>query len=310
MGTTGKSRKRTPVGVRLAVAGLLLGTAMLVAPAGVSAQVAAGAGPVIHHGATWLLRDSMTSGNANLTFTYGRSGDVPVMGDWDGNGTDTVGVARQTPGATPTSPNNFTWFLRNTNSGGSASIPPFTFGTVRFVAVDQLGTIPIVGDWDGNGSDTPGVVLYSPDPNGLITWQLRNSNTAGPPDITFAYSRGRDIPVVGDWNADGTDSPGVFRGNVTWLLRNTNSAGNANLSFAYGSSTLPELPVVGDWDNNGTDTPAVLRNSPATDVSGGYEKWLFRNSNSAGNATGTVTYGSDAFRIDPPIEFMERLSFK
>jgi hypothetical protein len=54
----------------------------------------------------------------------------------------------------------------------------------------------------------------------------------------------------------------------------------------------------------------VLRNQPATDVSGGYEQWLFRNSNSGGSATGTVIYGSDAQRIDPPIEFVERLSFK
>src|SRR5262249_1547515 len=103
---------------------------------------------------------------------------------------------------------------------------------------------------------------------------------------------------------------GVFRSNSTWLLRNSNTGGNANLNFAYGSASLPELPVVGDWDGNGTDTPAVLRNHPATDVSGGYETWLFRNSNSGGNATGTVIYGSDAQRLDPPIEFGERLSFK
>jgi hypothetical protein len=45
---------------------------------------------------------------------YGRIGDFPVVGDWDANQAETVGVVRDR-----------TWLLRNTNSGGSANI---TFG--------------------------------------------------------------------------------------------------------------------------------------------------------------------------------------
>jgi hypothetical protein len=283
-----------------------LAGAAIVAQAGM-AGAQTPSGPAIQHGASWLLRTTLTSGPANVSFSYGRAGDVGVMGDWDGDGQDTIGVARQTPG--PGGTTVYTWLLRNSNSSGNATVPAFTFGTVRFVAVDQLGTIPVAGDWNGDGIDTPGVVLYNPDPTGAIEWQLRNANSAGPPDVTASYGRGRDVPVVGDWDGNGTDTLGLFRGNRTWLLRNSNNGGNAQLTFDYGSASAPELAVAGDWDGNGTDTPAVLRNQPSTAADGGYEIWLFRNANSSGPASGQITYGSDAQALDPPIETTPRFGW-
>ena len=174
--------------------------------------------PAIFHNGTWYLRNSMTTGGANLTFPYGRQGDIPVMGDWDGNGTDTVGVARVAAGFTFTS-----LAPEGQNSGGVASVTPFEFGGVRFVAVDQLGTIPVVGDWNGDGVDTIGVVYYDFALDGPVRWELRNSNMGGPPDVVMNYGRGRDIPITGDWDGNGTDTPGVVRG-TTWLLRNAPAA--------------------------------------------------------------------------------------
>ena len=297
------SSRRTGVAL-LAVLVLL---SLFVQPAGVDAQVAVRSKPAIFHNATWYLRSSLTSGVATSTFRYGRPGDIPVMGDWDGDGDDTVGVVRFTQ--TPTGGFIYTWYLRNSNSGGSATVGPFVFGDVRFVAVDQLGTIPVVGDWDGDGVDTIGVVVYDFSPTGPIRWHLRNSNTAGPPDLSVVYSRGRDRPVTGDWDGDGDDTIGVVRGDA-WLLRNSVAGGNADIAFTYGSASYLELPVPGDWDGNGTYTPAVLRNRPPTDESGGFETWLFRNSNSGGVASGQIVYGSDAQTIDLPIEIIPRLSWR
>jgi hypothetical protein len=295
--------------VRLAAFGLLVLTIAVVQPTTAGAQVT-GSKPAIFTftDAMWYLRSSMTTGVATSTFRYGVPGDFPVMGDWDGDGDETVGVVRFTE--TPSGDLVYTWFLRNANSAGPASVTPFTFGVVRFVAVDQLGTIPIVGDWDGDGDDTVGVVVYDFSINGLIRWELRNTTTAGPPDIATNYGRGRAYPVVGDWDGNGSDTFGLFSDNRTWLLRNSNTPGTAQISFAYGSTQFLELPVVGDWDGNGTDTPAVLRNRPPTDDSGGFEHWLFRNSNSAGSASGQIIYGSDAQEISPPIDFVDRLSFR
>jgi hypothetical protein len=293
--------------MRAVVVLALVATGVLIQPSGSAAQVPASSKPAIFHDGTWYLRDTLSTGTATSTFRYGRPGDIPVMGDWDGNGTDTVGIVRFTEA--PAGGFTYTWHLRNTNSAGAASVTPFTYGEVRFVAVDQLGTIPVVGDWNGDGLDTVGVMVYSFDLDGHIRWDLRNTNAAGAPDISTHYSRGRDVPVTGDWDGDGDDSIGVVRGD-TWLLRNSPAGGPADVTFVYGSPSYLELHVPGDWDGDGTYTPAVLRNKPPTDESGGFESWLFRNSNSSGAATGQITYGSDAQALELPIEFIPRLSWR
>jgi hypothetical protein len=298
-------RDRVRAGLALVGAAVTSVVALGLPPA--AASPGTPAKPAIFHDGTWLQRSSSTSGPATSVFRYGRDDDFPVMGDWNGDGSETVGVARSTPAA----PNRLVWYLRNSNSAGNATTTPFPFGTVRFVAVDQLGSIPVVGDWDGDGDDTVGVVYYSDSTTGPIRWELRNSNTPGPPDLVFTYSRGRDVPVVGDWDGDGTDTPGVRRHPNRWLLRNTSTAGAADVSLAYGATqgNIVELPVVGDWDGNGTDTVGVLRNVPASKAEGGFPRWLVRNSNTTGPADVSIVYGSDAFSVGLPVDFVPRLAF-
>jgi len=85
-------------------------------------------------------------------------------------------------------------------------------------------------------------------------------------DVSFVYGNSDDIPVVGDWNGDGIDTPGVVRGGM-WYLRNSNLPGDADVSFVYGNSD--DIPVVGVWNGDGIDTPGVVR--------GGM--WYLRSSN-------------------------------
>ncbi len=148
------------------------------------------------------------------------------------------------------------------------------------LSFEVVGSAPatthVAGDWDGNGTATPGVVRPS-------TWALRNANTAGAANIAFGYGRSTDRPVVGDWDGNGTVTPGIVRGN-TWYLRNTNSAGAANIAFGYGRST--DRPVVGDWDGNGTVTPGIVRGNT----------WFLRNTNSAGPADVTFGFGRSTDR--------------
>jgi hypothetical protein len=292
------------------LAALALASGGIVAIPSAPAVAAGPAKPAIFHDGKWYLRNTLTSGPANLTFSYGRAdADLPVMGDWNGDGDDTVGVVRFPAGAT----GEFTWFLRNTNSAGAASVTPFQFGTVRFVAVDRLGSIPIVGDWDGDGDDTIGVAQFGDNLAGPITFHLRNSNTAGPADVVVSYGRtDRDWPLVGDWDGDGDDTVGVLRSPNQWLLRNSNTAGPANISFTYGSSApgIVELPVVGDWNGDGSDNPGLLRNIPASNPEGGFRNWLLRSSNTAGAATSNFVYGSESFFIGLPVEYVDRLSFR
>ena len=43
----------------------------------------------------------------------------------------------------------------------------------------------------------------------LLRWKLKDRNQAGAPDRTFLYGQQGDLPVVGDWDGDGTASIGM-----------------------------------------------------------------------------------------------------
>ena len=50
--------------------------------------------------------------------------------------------------------------------------------------------------------------------------------------------------VVGDWNADGIDSVGVYRAPEV-LLKDSNETGPADRTYIFGE--LGWLPVAGSW---------------------------------------------------------------
>ncbi|HKG22770.1 MAG TPA: PQQ-dependent sugar dehydrogenase, partial [Blastocatellia bacterium] len=200
-----------------------------------------------------FLKNQNTSGFADVVITYGVPQDIPIAGDWDGDGDDTIGIYR-----------DGTFFLKNSNTNGNADLT-FAFGI--------SGDLPVVGDWDGDGVDTIGVYR-----NG--TYFLRNSNSSGPPNLIFSLGGAGDLPIAGDWNNDGTDTVGVFRpATATFFLRNSNSSGVAEITITYG---LPgDKPVVGDWNGDGIDTVGVYRNGT----------FFLRNSNTSGNADITFALG-------------------
>ena len=110
---------------------------------------------------------------------YGLRSYTPVVGDWNGDGVDTIGAY-----------DNGWWYLRNSNTPGPPDVV-VNYGTAYYT--------PVVGDWNGDGVDTIGA--YD---NGW--WYLRNSNTPGPPDVVVNYGTAYYTPVVGDRNGDGVDT--------------------------------------------------------------------------------------------------------
>ena len=192
------------------------------------------------------LKNANTTGFADVAINYGTGGDYPIAGDWNGDGTATIGIYR-----------NGSFYLRNSNTLGFADIV-FAFGTP--------GDQPVAGDWDGDGVDTIGV--YS---NGQFL--LRNSNSAGAANMSFFLGNPGDVGIAGDWNGDGMDTTGVFRpSNGIIFLKNANTTGFADIALNYGLAG--DMPVTGDWNNDGIDTIGVYRNA----------QFLLRNSNTIGFA--------------------------
>ncbi|MDH3753040.1 MAG: hypothetical protein OEU32_04125 [Acidimicrobiia bacterium] len=158
---------------------------------------------------------------SQASFSYGPATAKPVVGDWNGDGIDTVGYR-----------NGNVWYLRNSNSAGAADVTPFAFGA----GADQ----PVVGDWDGDGIDTIGVRQGN-------TYLLRNSNSPGPVDISFPYGKSTDQAVVGDWDGDGDDTITVVRG-TTWHINNSLDTTADN---TLGFDPAADIPLGGDTDGLG-----------------------------------------------------------
>lgn len=167
------------------------------------------------------------------TFFYGIPEDIPLVGDWDCDGDDTVGMFR---------PGNGYVYLRNTNDFGPADIT-FWYGIG--------GDVPFVGDWDGDGCDT--LAVYR---GGQV--YLRNSLDTGPADLTFFYGLPTDTPFGGDWDNDGFDSVGLYRESTGYVfLRNRLSAGLAEIDFYFGAPG--DSVIAADWNGDGTDTVSIYR---------------------------------------------------
>jgi hypothetical protein len=106
-------------------------------------------------------------GAAEFSYPFGNPSDVPFVGDFNGDGIDTVGLHRPTTGNV---------FLNNGHKGGPADAQ-FIFG--------DPGDRMVAGDWDGNGTDT--VAVYRPS-KGLL--YVKNSNGNGVAEVTVDAGTG------------------------------------------------------------------------------------------------------------------------
>lgn len=210
----------------------------------------------------FYLRNSLTSGFADLAFFFGQGQDIPLSGDWDGDGTTTVGVFRVVGGTA-------TFFLKNSNSAGFADLS-FPFGAP--------GDVPIVGDWNGDGRDTVGVFR-----NGVFL--LRNANSAGAADGVVNFGLATDTPVVGDWDGNGTTTVGCYRrSNGFFYYRNDLLSGVAEDAFFYGLSD--DLPFAGDWNGDGRDGIGIVR------LAEGSWRFFLKNELRPGFADVSFNYGN------------------
>ena len=141
-------------------------------------------GLFIGSASTFYLKTSNGPGTAmqrfSMTPSMNRSKWLPVAGDWDNDGTDTVGLY---------DPKTSIFYLKNKNVTGNADLS-FPYG------VANKGWMPVAGDWDNDGTDTVG--LYDPKTS---IFYLKNTNVTGGADVTFGYGSPNAgwLPVAGRW---------------------------------------------------------------------------------------------------------------
>ena len=201
----------------------------------VAAQDAGGLFRIFNYAASGL-------GQVSSSFYFGNPGDVAFSGDWDCNGSETLGLYRRSDGFV---------YLRNSNTQGIADIS-FYFG--------NPGDLPIAGDFNGDGCDT--VSIYRPSEARFYIINKLGSNNGGlgAAEYSFMFGDLGDKPFVGDFDGDGVDTIGLHRESTGLVyFRNSNSTGVAHSQFIYGNPG--DRLVAGDWDGDGRDSVAVYRPS-------------------------------------------------
>lgn len=169
----------------------------------------------------------------NSTIRSRSCGDVPVTGDWDGNGRTEVAV----------------FHPRRT---GSVFRLRRHDGRVSRVRLGSPLDRPVTGDWDGDGRTDVGV------------WKPRQQEfrlrKAGGRRSTVGFGRPGGAPLAGDWDGDGRTDLGAFVARRrTFLLRSSNGSVRRVKFGAVGS-----VPAVGDWDGDGRDDLGTYQPRTAT----------------------------------------------
>ena len=107
----------------------------------------------------------------------------------------------------------------------------------------------MVGDWNGDGTSDFGVFRNV---DGLGYWFFdSNGNRSGTGMTTrsLQFGYGDDIPIVGDWNGDGTSDFGVLRnvnGQMWWFIDST-----GNRQWDAGDDIYPSFGMPGDQPVSG-----------------------------------------------------------
>lgn len=196
------------------------------------------------------------AGSQQFATAWGMQGDLPVQGDYDGDGKTDLAIYRLTNGA------GSWWIYRSSD------------GSYYTVSLGVTGDQAAPADYDGDGKTDP-AVFHQSGSNGV--WNIAQSSTQTVVNITFGLYD--DKPAPADYDGDGKADQAVWRNSSAtfYMLRSTDGQWQ---SQALGATN--DSPVPADYDGDGKADHAVRHN----------DDWVIKQSSNGQSITVTWLSGT------------------
>ncbi len=170
---------------------------------------------------------------------WGDEDDLPVPGDFDGDGKTDFSYFRPSTGAW--------WVFRSSDNSSYA------------VQFGQSGDQPVHADYDGDGKTDLAVFRSSNQ-----TWYIYRSSDSGTTYQQFGLSS--DVPAPVDYDGDGKADIAVYRGsNTTFYTLRSSTSSLETVNISSGG-----VPVSGDYDGDGKVNYAVLNGNSWVIMNGAF----------------------------------------
>jgi len=190
------------------------------------------ADPCVVRDGRFLCDTAGDGGDAEASITFGQPGDIPLMGDWDGDGRADPCVYRAGR------------FLCDTAHDGGAP-------EARTPRLGVPGDRPLLADVDGNGRADACVrrgrsFLCDLDRNGTL-------------ETRIDFGKPTDVPLLADVNGDHRADPCVERAGL-YLCDTARNGGAAEVIFDLNPALAgigSGVPLLGDVDGDGRADPCL-----------------------------------------------------
>jgi hypothetical protein len=155
---------------------------------------------------SFFFRGSLNNPGRAVTYLpWGTAGDMPMRGDFDGDGKFDAAVIR---------PSDQVWYIRRSSDG-----------TVRYDYWGSTSDKFVTADFDGDNKTDLAVYRSG-------TWYIKQSSNGQAAYISWGLAT--DIPVPADYDGDAKTDAAVFR-NGTWYIR-FSGTGSLNVQ-SFGTAT-------------------------------------------------------------------------